>query len=115
MDKNIFNRIPRMRHSKLYDADREQVAKEIAESDTMIAFYRTKDGDNRCVFTGFCLDMFMFLIVILSRNIIVYDFFKKVIETVEKCRESLDPNSHVLEAVEYLKLHIQKDKSDELY
>lgn len=111
---NSFNHLPKMHQRELFDEDREKVAKEISEAETVLAFYRTSEGKNRVLSTGYCISMFLFLIVVLSRHIEVFAFFKKLIETIEKIREEEDINKHVLEAVDYLKLYTNQIKSNNL-
>jgi hypothetical protein len=94
-----------MHERELFGEDRTEIAKEISEAETLLAFYRTPDGRNRVVTTGYCFTLFLFLIVVLSRHIEVFAFFKKLIETIEKVREEEDVNKHVLEAIEYIKIY----------
>ena len=105
MATNSFNRLPRMHERELFEEDRQGIAGEIAGAETLLAFYRTPDGRNRVVTTGYCVNMFLFLVVVLSRHIEVFAFFKKLIETIEKVREGTDINRQILEAVEYIKLY----------
>lgn len=106
MATNIFNRLPRLHEEELFEEDRPGIAKEVSEAETLLAFYRTPDGRNRVLTTGYCFDLFLFMIVVLSRHIEVFAFFKKLIETIEKIREEeQDINKHVLEAVDYIKLY----------
>lgn len=94
---------PRMRMDNIYD--REQILEEMKDAPVMLAFYQTKKGESRCVFTDLCVPMFIFLIVVISRNIPIYEFIKKLIETVEKTREDCpDVEKAVRHAVEYLNL-----------
>jgi hypothetical protein len=94
-----------MHERELFGEDRETIAKEISEAETLLAFYQTPDGRNRVVTTGYCVGLFVFMVVVLSRHIEVFAFFKKLIETIEKIREEEDVNKHVLEAIEYIKLY----------
>lgn len=105
MATNIFNRLPSMHERELFQEDRVDIAKEISEAETLLAFYRTPDGQNRVISTGYCFEQFLFMTVALSRHIEVFAFFKKLIETIEKVREEGDVNKHVLEAIEYIKLY----------
>jgi hypothetical protein len=93
----------RIRHQ----TDREVILDELRGAETVLAFYITKKGDNRAVFTDLDVPLFLFLLVVLSRNIEIYDFIKKVMETIEKYRE-LPLEKHILEAVEYI--HLKQSK-----
>jgi hypothetical protein len=100
--------LPKMTLTEKFDHDRELILSEMREAPTMLAFYRTKEGDNRCVFTELCESLFMFLLVVLNRNIEIFDIVKKAIEVIEKLRnEELDAQSFMIEAIEYIKLKIK--------
>ena len=50
----------------------------------------------------------MFLLVVLNRNIEIFDIIKKAVEVIEKYRnEELDAQSFMIEAIEYIKLKIK--------
>ena len=100
--------LPKMTLTEKFDHDRELILSEMREAPEMIAFYRTKEGDNRCVFTELCESFFMFLLVVLNRNIEIFDIIKKAVEVIEKYRnEELDAQSFMIEAIEYIKLKIK--------
>src|SRR5688572_30470003 len=86
--------LPRMKMTEKHEYDRKDILKEMEDAPILLAFYHTKKGDNRAVFTDLCVPMFLFLLVILTRNIQVLDFLKKAIETLEKYRdEDIDSKS----------------------
>ena len=97
--------LSKMRITEKFDYDRELILSEMREAPELIAFYRTKEGDNRCVFTELCESLFMFLLIVLNRNIEIFEIIKKAIEVIEKFRnEELDAQSFMIEAIEYIKL-----------
>jgi len=106
--------MPRLHEEELFEEDRENVAKEISEADTLFAVYRSKDGRNRVLTTGYCFELFTLMIVVLSRHIEVFAFFKKLIETIETIRKEEDISKHVLEAVTYIKLYTNQKKLNNL-
>jgi hypothetical protein len=102
---NPFTSLPKMKMTERFDHDREEILKEMREAPALLAFYITQKGDNRAVFTDLCVPLFQFLLVILSRNILVFEFIKKAIECIELFRND-DPKAQqaFLEAVEYINL-----------
>lgn len=97
--------LPKMTITEKFDNDRGVILNEMKEASTMIAFYRTKDGDNRCVFSELCESFFMFLLVVFSRNIEIFEIIKKAVEVIEKFRkEDLNAQLFMIEAIEFIKL-----------